>query len=232
MFYAFHSLFCIGPGTDNRRLLLQGDPGSGNKFPSPEYEALATDVYNGFKEIGLTLTQQVCNAYGLSETWVKDSCSGVTMTAMKVLHYPVPSEEECGGLRMAPHFDIDAITVLYQDPNVPGGLQVNLHGEWEDVAAPPGALVINVGELLKFISAGTVKCTEHRVVMPGKEQLVNSERVSIALFLNTRADVVILTAGTQSTLDGAGTTETAGEWMMRHVASFQDKKGNGVDQSQ
>jgi isopenicillin N synthase-like dioxygenase len=45
----------------------------------------------------------------------------------QVLYYPPPPEGECSGLRMAPHFDYDTLTVLYQDPGVPGGLQVSLH---------------------------------------------------------------------------------------------------------
>jgi isopenicillin N synthase-like dioxygenase len=34
---------------------------------------------------------------------------------------------------------------------------VNLHGEWQDVVAPEDTLVINVGEVLKFLSGGVVK---------------------------------------------------------------------------
>lgn len=176
-------------------------------------------MYDGFTDIARRLTRAITDAYGLPSTWVDDEFEAPTTTVFKVLHYPPPPPEECKGLRMAPHFDIDALTVLYQDPGVPGGLQVNLDGEWQDVNAPPGTLVINVGEVLKFLSAGAVKCTEHRVVMPSLEQRASSERISMALFLAPRVDTMLKPYGSQTLVDN--TPITMGTWFKNYLAKFQ-----------
>lgn len=141
-----------------------------------------------------------------------------------MIHYPVPPEEECKGLRMTNHFDVDALTVLYQDAHVPGGLQVNLHGEWQDVQAPPNTLVINVGEVLKFLSGGEVKCTEHRVVMPRPEDRERSERMSMALFLAPKPSTPLKPLGSQIAT-GAQKDDgiPAGEWFQAALAKFHEK---------
>eukprot|EP00037_Helgoeca_nana_P032998 m.416272 g.416272 ORF g.416272 m.416272 type:complete len:319 (+) comp29901_c0_seq1:57-1013(+) len=205
--------------------MFMGDPGTGNVFPQEEYEAKMTAVYDGFAAIARRLTKIVVEIYGLPPTWVEDEFQAPTLTSFKVLYYPPPPEGECSGLRMAPHFDYDTLTVLYQDPGVPGGLQVNLHGEWQDVVAPPDTLCINVGEVLKFISGGKIKCTEHRVVMPKPSDRVRSERMSMALFAAPKASTVITPHGAQASVTGALQSDdvkeiTVGEWFQAAVGSF------------
>jgi isopenicillin N synthase-like dioxygenase len=63
-------------------------------------------------------------------------------------HYypPCPEPERVMGSRE--HTDGDFFTVLAQDGV--GGLQVRLDdGEWVDVAPVPGALLVNIGDVLK-----------------------------------------------------------------------------------
>ncbi|XP_048533476.1 1-aminocyclopropane-1-carboxylate oxidase homolog 4-like isoform X1 [Triticum urartu] len=97
-------------------------------------------------------------------------------------YYPVcPEPERTMGL--VPHTDPGVLTVLEQDGV--GGLQVkhtNGDGEsfWVDVRPAPGALVINVGDLLQIMSNDKYKSVEHRVVMNSGEEA----RVSLAVFFN------------------------------------------------
>ncbi|PQM40978.1 1-aminocyclopropane-1-carboxylate oxidase homolog 1-like isoform X2 [Prunus yedoensis var. nudiflora] len=76
------------------------------------------------------------------------------------------------------HADNDFITVLLQDHV--GGLQVLHQNKWIDVPPVPGALVVNIGDLLQLISNERFKSIEHRV-------LANSvgPRVSVASFFST-----------------------------------------------
>ncbi|CAL4969970.1 unnamed protein product [Urochloa decumbens] len=86
-----------------------------------------------------------------------------------------------GCLMHREHADADLFTVLAQDGV--GGLQVRLddgNGEWMDVAPVPGALKVNVGDLLKVFSNDEYKSVEHRVVIKSAQE----PRVSIALFFN------------------------------------------------
>jgi len=209
----------MGPKTAGV-VICQGDVGTGNRFPSPAFEAKVTTVYDGFASLARRMTQLVVDVYGLPNGWVEEEFAAPTLTAFKVLHYPPPPEEDCHGLRMAPHVDIDALTVLYQDPGVPGGLQVNVGGEWQDVSAPPGTLVVNVGELLKFLSGGIVMCTEHRVVMPSLAERANSERVSMALFLSPRDTTLIRRYSAQHVHSSTDEVCTAGQWFQNYLSQF------------
>ncbi|KAF8040124.1 hypothetical protein BT93_B2371 [Corymbia citriodora subsp. variegata] len=76
------------------------------------------------------------------------------------------------------HTDPGVITLLLQDQV--GGLQVKHGDEWVDVAPVPGALVVNIGDILQIMSNDEYKSVDHRVLAnPSQEP-----RVSIAVFCN------------------------------------------------
>ncbi|MCL7041839.1 hypothetical protein MKW94_004401 [Papaver nudicaule] len=76
------------------------------------------------------------------------------------------------------HTDPSVFTILLQDQI--GGLQVK-HGEnWVDVQPCPGALVINIGDILQIMSNDIYPSVEHRVVT----NTYPEPRISIALFFN------------------------------------------------
>nr|GEV34690.1 1-aminocyclopropane-1-carboxylate oxidase homolog 1-like [Tanacetum cinerariifolium] len=76
------------------------------------------------------------------------------------------------------HTDDGFLTVLLQDDI--GGLEVLHDNEWIDVPPTPGALVINIGDLLQMISNDKLRSVEHRVVANEK-----GPRVSVACFFST-----------------------------------------------
>ncbi|XBH98922.1 hypothetical protein VPH35_128366 [Triticum aestivum] len=118
---------------------------------------------------------------GLSEAALEEA-SCLEGKVMVCHYYPVcPEPERTMGL--VPHTDPGVLTVLAQDGV--GGLQVkhtNEHGEsyWVDAKPVPGALVINVGDLLQIMSNDKYTSVDHRVVMNSREEA----RVSIAVFFN------------------------------------------------
>ncbi|KAF8040197.1 hypothetical protein BT93_B2431 [Corymbia citriodora subsp. variegata] len=76
------------------------------------------------------------------------------------------------------HTDPGVITLLLQDQV--GGLQVK-HGDvWVDVTPVPGALVVNIGDILQIMSNDEYKSVDHRVLANPRRE----PRVSIAVFCN------------------------------------------------
>nr|GMD86788.1 1-aminocyclopropane-1-carboxylate oxidase homolog 1-like [Ipomoea batatas] len=77
------------------------------------------------------------------------------------------------------HSDNDFLTILLQDDDI-GGLQVLHQNQWIDVPPTPGALVVNIGDLLQLVTNDRFKSSEHRV-------LANrcGPRISVACFFST-----------------------------------------------
>ena len=67
------------------------------------------------------------------------------------------------------HTDFGTITILYSQPVT--ALQIlSPDGVWRWVKHIPGALVVNAGDAMEFLSGGFYKATIHRVVQPPADQ--------------------------------------------------------------
>jgi isopenicillin N synthase-like dioxygenase len=118
-------------------------------------------------------------------------------TLLRILHYPpLTGDEEPGAVRAAAHEDINLLTIL-PAANEPG-LQVQRQdGEWIDVPADFGNLIINIGDMLQEASNGYFPSTSHRVINPsGKAS--DKSRISLPLFLHPRSEVVLSEKHTQA----------------------------------
>lgn len=147
---------------------------------------------------------------------------------LKLIHYPV-SDMQSPRSGVAPHVDYSWITLLLQDAD---GLEVRTPaGEWVLAPGVPGAVGVNIGEILQFTARGAVSATPHRVVNRSRDR----SRVSMPFFLNpalTRRLEPMLPAGAGAPADDGehvhrvlGLTDDApfvfgdGEW---------NRKGRGV----
>ncbi|KAL6884635.1 hypothetical protein ACP4OV_010571 [Aristida adscensionis] len=102
-------------------------------------------------------------------------------------HYYPPCPEPARVVGSRDHTDASLFTVLALAQDDVGGLQLRLDDgsggtdeEWMDVSPVDGALLINIGDVLKVISNDDYKSVEHRVVIKSTQDA----RVSIALFFN------------------------------------------------
>ena len=72
-----------------------------------------------------------------------------------------------------------------------GGLELkDRNGNWLPVVPPPGALAINVGDMLQRLTNHLLPSTSHRVVNPPPERRGHS-RYSMPFFLHLRPDFLI-----------------------------------------
>ena len=71
------------------------------------------------------------------------------------------------------------------------GLQAqHRNGDWIDINAPDGALVVNAGDMLQRLTAGLIPSTTHRVLNPSTAR-AKFPRYSFPFFLHPNQDYLI-----------------------------------------
>ena len=151
---------------------------------------------DGFRDVLERYSAAMC-ALGHRLTTIALAAAGVTDLSilsafdrptvwLRLLHYPPQppaSPDDLYG--SAPHTDFGCLTLLAQDSV--GGLQVRTPaGQWVDVPHRPGALVVNVGDMLHRMSNGRLKSTPHRVINRS-----GHERFSCPFFYDPHVNTVI-----------------------------------------
>ncbi|KFK42982.1 hypothetical protein AALP_AA1G064200 [Arabis alpina] len=127
--------------------------------------------------LGEFLLELLSEALGLNPNHLKDmDClKGLLMLS----HYYPPCPEPDLTLGTSQHSDNSFLTVLL--PDLIEGLQVLRDGYWFDVPPVPGALIINIGDLLQLITNDKFISLEHRVLA----NRTTRARVSVACFFTT-----------------------------------------------
>ncbi|XP_047065100.1 1-aminocyclopropane-1-carboxylate oxidase homolog 4-like [Lolium rigidum] len=129
------------------------------------------------EEFGKKMAAMLLEALGVGPEWL-----GVEAWIMACHYYPPCPEPErvvgCGE-----HTDPCVLTVLAQDEV--GGLQIRLDGggndgAWMDVPPVPGALLVNIGDVLKLVSNDEYKSVMHKVRIKSDRDA----RISIATLFN------------------------------------------------
>lgn len=111
-------------------------------------------------------------------------------SVLRLLHYP-PTPPNPDGVRAEAHEDINTITLLLGAEEA--GLQLlTREGEWLAVNPPPGALVVNIGDMLQRLTNHVLPSTSHRVVNPAPDR-AHLPRYSIPFFLHFAPDFLIET---------------------------------------
>jgi len=140
--------------------------------------------------LGLDLGFFDTNHQGMISQGMEDSVENCT--TLRSIHYPPITDELAQHpsiIRCGEHADYGTITLLFQDSL--GGLEVKgVDGKWINADPIPGAIVVNVGDLLESLSGGKYPATRHRVVVPELEFRRKNPRQSIAFFVHPDDDVV------------------------------------------
>ena len=112
---------------------------------------------------------------------------------LRVNHYetqpgdPDPAPEQLG---MGEHTDYGICTVLFADA-VPGLQIVGPDGRWHDVMPRPGALLVNLGDLMAQWTNDRWRSTLHRVLPPARHEHEIRHRRSVAFFHDGDHDALV-----------------------------------------
>src|SRR6195952_4218704 len=166
-----------------------------NVWPSevPVLQALVDEYTAAMRRLSDDLLALFAHALGLSENPFAAMADRPTWT-MNINHYPpvsVVGEPEPGQFRIGPHTDFGTVTVLDREPGA-GGLQVYSESEgWEDAPWEPGALTVNIGDLLEYWSGRRWPSGRHPV-LPPQLHAPEEDLVSLIYFYEANHDARVV----------------------------------------
>jgi isopenicillin N synthase-like dioxygenase len=155
----------------------------------PDFREKLLALYDALDAMGGKVLRAVARDLGLEDDFFVATVNDGN-SVLRLLHYP-PVPADAPGVRAGAHEDINTITLLLGAEEA--GLEVlDRDGRWLPINPPPGALVVNIGDMLQRLTNHVLPSTSHRVVNPAPERRGFS-RFSTPFFLHFAPDYVIET---------------------------------------
>ena len=194
-----------------------------NVWPT-EVEGFRVHVYGMFEAmdaLGRRILKAIARYLELGDDYFEDKVE-MGNSVLRMLHYP-PVPADAPGVRAGAHEDINVITLLLGAEEA--GLQLKeKDGSWLDIAPPPGALVVNIGDMLQRLTNHVLPSTTHRVVNPAPERR-GFARYSTPFFLHFNPDFLIETLPSTITPDNpdryADRAITAEEYLLERLREIR-----------
>jgi isopenicillin N synthase-like dioxygenase len=147
-------------------------------------------LYAEFDRVGARILSDLALALDLPADWF-DPAIADGNSVLRLLHYPPIADAPDGAIRAGAHEDINLITLLLGAEEA--GLELRTRdGDWIAVTPPPGALAINIGDMLQRLTNHRLPSTTHRVRNPVGAR-AGFSRYSMPFFLHLRSDFAIRT---------------------------------------
>ncbi|KAI3901840.1 hypothetical protein MKW92_030820 [Papaver armeniacum] len=138
----------------------------------------ALEAYSlGLKNLTMNLLGKMAEALKMDSNEIEELFNDCHQKMKMICYPPCPVAQQVIGL--SPHSDAAALSIVLQ-LNETEGLEIRKDGKWVPVKPIPGALIVNLGDMIEILSNGSYPSIEHRV-------MVNPtvERLSIATFHST-----------------------------------------------
>ncbi len=162
-----------------------------NVWPAevPEFREATLWLYRSLEALGVRTMRAVADYLGEPADAFEASVTGGD-SILRLLRYP-PAAFDGPAIRAGAHEDINAITLLLGAEEA--GLEIlGRDDRWLAVNPPPGAVVVNIGDMLSRLTNDVLPSTTHRVVNPAPERQ-GVARYSTPFFLHFRPDFAIET---------------------------------------
>lgn len=175
----------LPPGHPYRRYMRD------NVWPAevPGFRPHVQALFEAFDSLGRRLLRAVAHYLELDEAFFENKVA-LGNSVLRLLHYP-PVPADAPGVRAGAHEDINVITLLLGAEEA--GLQIrDRDGRWLPIDPPPGALVVNIGDMLQRLTNHVLPSTTHRVVNPAPERR-GVARYSTPFFLHFEPEYEIRT---------------------------------------
>ncbi|XP_062276105.1 uncharacterized protein si:dkey-10o6.2 [Scomber scombrus] len=194
------------------------------KWPSAEavksFQEIQTSFFHRCKELSLRVLRVMADSLGLdpevflgAHRLIGTDGNGTTLRS---LYYPPVNSEKAkeGQLRCGEHSDYGSITLLFQGSE---GLQVRRRsGEFICAPSIPGAVLVNIADLMQCWTSDQFVSVRHRVLLPPAGD--SSTRQSLAFFVQPDDEALI------TCIDGSNKYPpvTAGAYL---IERFNDSYG-------
>lgn len=161
----------------------------------PDFREHALVLYAAMDRAGRLLLRAMALNIGLPESFF-DGHLDYGNSILRSLHYPPIQAEDLPAVRAAAHEDISMITLLVGASD--SGLELLLRkpdgspDRWLPIEAPPGAIIVNVGDMLQRLTNHVYPSTTHRVINPEGPAALRP-RYSLPFFMDPDPDYIIRT---------------------------------------
>ncbi|MFT3996342.1 MAG: 2-oxoglutarate and iron-dependent oxygenase domain-containing protein [Asticcacaulis sp.] len=194
-----------------------------NVWPAevPEFKPAFQSLYAEMDNLGKKVLKAIAIHLKLDPAFFDDKVK-YGNSILRMLHYP-PVTEAGASVRAGAHGDINAITLL-MGAEEPGLQLLDRDGSWLPITPPPGAIVINIGDMLSRLTNHVLPSTIHRVVNPA-EGRKGFSRYSMPFFLHFESPYLIETLPGTITAERpdqyAGQSITANDFLQQRLREIK-----------
>ena len=171
----------VDPGPDGPVWLRVRGP---NQWPAsvPTMQPTVTGWMDNMGHVGTAVLRAIALGLGQPADHFAPAMQPHPEVLVKIIRYPAQHADgpdaQGSDQGVGLHNDSGLLSFILQDDV--GGLQVQIGDELVDATPMPGALVLNIGEMLQIATDGYLRATKHRVVSPPPGR----QRISVAYFHN------------------------------------------------
>lgn len=158
-----------------------------------EFKQVTLEFYRTLEHIGDQILRALALVIGQKEDYFADKTDHGN-SVLRLIHYPPIKDASTESIRAGRHEDINLITLLVGSHEA--GLEIlTREGQWLPVTMVPGAIVVNIGDMLQRLTNNVLPSTTHRVVNP-QGQAQDTPRYSMPFFLHPNPNFLIDTLPT------------------------------------